>query len=365
MTSHAALETVPAIEAGRTLQVFFDTRERHWNQNPYISILAGSFAPQAEVHGFSWRRAVLNRYDVVHFHWPEYLLVHDSRLRRWAASALFVLMLGRIRLNRSIVIQTMHDRKPFVPVSRVHARLLGMLRRQTVGRIWLNEVSLAERSGAARGEKYCDTVILHGDYDPWIRALDPAGSVSREPTSASSDHVRLMCFGIMRPYKNFEQAAEAVGRYAQDADVSLYIAGSAPDEDYLSLLKDVASRYGDSVTLDARRLDDPELISAITRSTAVLVPYRDLYNSGVVFLSLSLGRPVILRRNPITEQLQAEYGSRWVALYDGDLNAEELALAVEAVRDSRGSAPKSEVRDAAYVAQRHLDFYRQLIRVGK
>ena len=365
MTSHAALESAPAVEAGHTLQVFFDTRERHWNQNPYISILAGSFAPQAKVHGFSWRKAILRRYDVVHFHWPEYLLVHDSRLRRWAASALFVLMLGRIRLNRSIVIQTMHDRKPFVPVSRVHARLLSMLQRRTVGRIWLNEVSLAERSGAAGGEKYCDTVILHGDYDPWIRGLQSAGSVSSEPASEPSGHVRLMCFGIMRPYKNFEQAAEAVGRYAQEEDVSLYIAGSAPEEEYLSLLQEVASRYGDSVTLDARRLDDSELISAITRATAVLVPYRDLYNSGVVVLSLSLGRPVILRRNSITEQLQAEYGPRWVALYDGDLSTKALAAAVGAVRDSRGAAPKSEVRDAAYVAQRHLDFYRQLSLVGE
>ena len=56
-------------------------------------------SPDVEVQYFSWRTALLGRYDVFHVHWPEVLVRGRTRWRAMARSLLFVLVLARLRLT--------------------------------------------------------------------------------------------------------------------------------------------------------------------------------------------------------------------------------------------------------------------------
>src|SRR3954447_7502090 len=104
------------------LTVLLDVPARHAGQNPYISLLAESLrARGARVQFFTWRRALLGRYSVLHAHWPEYLVWHRRFLVRTAYQMGAAVLALRLRLQQRPVVRTVHNRTP-------HDALPGRLR---------------------------------------------------------------------------------------------------------------------------------------------------------------------------------------------------------------------------------------------
>ena len=83
-----------------------------------------------------------------------------------------------------------------------------------------------------------------------------------------------------------------------------------------------------------RFVDDAELASEISQAELVVLPYRELHNSGSVLLALSLGRPVLLPANDVTRRLAEQVGERWVLPYEGTLTGDVLESALATVRDA-------------------------------
>ena len=79
--------------------------------NPYVVMLADSLRalPTVEVRYFSWKTALLSRYDVFHAHWPEILASGRSPLRKLVRQALFVLLLLKLRITRTPAVRTLHN----------------------------------------------------------------------------------------------------------------------------------------------------------------------------------------------------------------------------------------------------------------
>ena len=136
------------------------------------------------------------------------------------------------------------------------------------------------------------------------------------------------------------------------------IMGASADPDYTASIADLAAR-ADNVNLVVGRVADQDLIDEVLAADAVLLTYRDLYNSGVVFLALSLGRPVIVRDGPAARELQREYGPEWVGTYEGPLTSDGLRRAWHSVagRQARRSArrivpgPRSRGRTPSSTAE--------------
>ena len=73
--------------------------------NPYVSQLHESLrAAGVDVRPFSWRTALLGRYDVVHLHWPEILLGGSDTVRAAARRALTALFVVRLAVCRTPVV---------------------------------------------------------------------------------------------------------------------------------------------------------------------------------------------------------------------------------------------------------------------
>ena len=337
------------------MRVLYDTRERHFDQNPYLSLLRESMSPTVEVLGFSWKRALLGRYDLVHVHWPEYVLRPGRRWLRPLAAVATELWLRRLAANSTPVIRTVHDLRPLVSLSRSEERLLARLERLTSARIWLTEP--AGLPGAPRIEAG-DAVIPHGDYLPWLREqADGAAAAAPERALATADVPELLCFGILRPYKRFEQVITAVAELPPENRVHLRVLGSAPSPEYLVALLRAAGAAPARVEMVARRASDPELYAALLAADLVVVPYEELYNSGVVLLALSAQRPVALRDSVISRALQAEFGPSWVSLWPGDLDAGKLTAVLAVAREPRATLDIERSRGWESVGGRHRAFY--------
>ena len=335
------------------LTVLYDTRDRHFGQNPYLTLLRDSTRPDVEIVGFSWLRALLGRYDVVHVHWPEYLLRPGRGSMRPLARLLMRLWLWRLRVRSTPMVRTMHDLKPLVGLSPAEAGLLDQIVNQTTARVWLTDPSGLDSGQEIGGE---DVVIPHGDYLPWVAEqnenAEPAAALESRP-----DGFALLCFGILRPYKRFEQVITATVGLVGEPHAHLRVLGSAPEPEYAVTLFEASSGAPASVEIVARRASDEELYAALAATDLVVVPYDELYNSGVVLLALSARRPVALRDSVISRALQAEFGTGWVILWSGDLDAGKLRGVITDALAPRGELDIQHSRSWESVGQRHRAFY--------
>jgi glycosyltransferase involved in cell wall biosynthesis len=96
----------------------------------------------------------------------------------------------------------------------------------------------------------------------------------------------VLCFGLMRPYKGIDLLLSA-WRGIEDAE--LWIVGM-PRMD-IAPLRAMAPA---GVRFVARFVDDGELPACFRRADLVVLPYREIDQSGVLFTALAFARPLLL-----------------------------------------------------------------------
>lgn len=318
--------------------------------NPYITMLDRALAASGEVEHlrFSWRGALLGRYDVFHWHWPEVKLHGGSAVSSVGKYVLTALLSIRHSLSRRIaVVRTVHNLElPDDNAPRL--RLLRRIEHQADHRIVLNETTLLP-DGTAR------SVILHGHYRDWY---GPLPRVDRVPG-------RLGTFGGVRRYKGVSGFVDAYAEAVRHDDrLSMTIGGKASTRE---LAEDLCARVAelDGVTLQLEFLSDAELVELVTASELVVLAYRFMHNSGSVLAALSLDRPVLVPRNEPNEALAAEVGAEWVQMYDGEIDGRALLDALRAVRGIDAARPDLSRREWADAGAAHAAAYRAALRARR
>jgi len=333
---------VPERPTVRPVRVLFSLSRIRPTTNPYLVQLVGAIPDDVEVLFFSWRRALLGRYDVFHVHWPEVLLRRSTRARTVAARTLYTLLLWRLTLTRTPVVRTIHNLEPYEQAS------------------WYEQV-LA--NGTDRRTRF------------WIRLNDrtpvPPGAAARtipigEPPAVFTQHVgpgvvpgRLLHFGLVRPYKGIEELVTAFTGL-DDPRLRLVIAGRCDDPEYRHVISAAASR-DERIELDLRHLGDEELADEVARAELVVLPYRTMHNSSAALLALAMGRPVLVPDLEVTEDLAVEVGEAWVRRYTGMLRAEHLRDALDDVaRIEPGCRPRTAGRGWVHIGNAHAEVYQAM-----
>jgi beta-1,4-mannosyltransferase len=263
---------------------------------------------------FSWPRALLGRYDVFHVHWPEYLLRSRSGVLRLARVVLSLALLLRLRLTRVAVVRTIHNLEPHEPGSALERRVLAALDARVTLFVVLNTAT----------PRPADRPVLHVPHGHYLDAL-PAPATTPVPG-------RVLFIGRLQPYKNVPGLIDAFAGLASE-DATLRIAGLAGADVQRELRDQTAGHQ--RISLVFGFLPDVEMVAEVGAAQLVALPYRELHNSGIALVALSLGRPVLVPRTPATELLAEQVGRDWVHLFDGPLSSARLAEALE--RTSRAA----------------------------
>lgn len=203
-------------------------------------------------------------------------------------------------------------------------------------------------------------VIPHGIEH--VQRADRAASRSR--LGLAGEHLVVLCFGFVAPYKGLELACEAAGRAGDE--VRLVVAGGEHprhrDSAYAARL---GARYGDRIGF-AGFVPEEEIAAWFAAADVALLPYpRPHASSGALALALAHGTPVLLSP-PLARVVRAP-----ALAAPGD--AEGLAgrlrrLAADpAGRDALAAASRrlAEGRSWPEVARRHLELYREVIDAGR
>ncbi len=323
----------------RVMQAFAPTS---MTANPYLIQLVEAAGDECDVQLFSWRDAIAGRFDVLHVHWPDFLVRSTTGPKTLLKRALFILLAIRIMVGGKAVVRTLHNVKPHEPGGRIDGYLLDLCDRLTT--LWIQLTSATPLPARAAGPV---VTIPHGHYRDWF-AEYPAPQVVPG---------RLLYFGLIRPYKGVEALLEVFGDVAA-SDASLRIVGAVSDD---ALRAEIDRYCAADPRISARTefVSDAELSSEIGQAQLVVLPYRQLHNSGSLLLALSLNRPVLVPNNEVTAGLAREVGQGWVSTFDGELTAAAIAQAQRALTDRISDQPRFKGREWSAAGRAHADAYRQ------
>lgn len=255
-TSHFAYGAVPPPEGYTRRETFYRRATRV--DDPRIRRLVKLAEHVPDMLAYRRRAAAA---DVVHFQW---LTVQH----------LDGLLLPR---GRPLVI-TAHDILPREPRPGQHAAQRHLYEH-------FDAVVVHSRRGAERliGELGLEAervhVIPHGAFTPL-----PA-TPERAQAPFETHKTVVLCFGLMRPYKGIDLLLEA---WEGIEGAELWIVGM-PRMDIAPLRASAPA----SVRWVPRFVDEQELPGYFARADLVVLPYREIDQSGVLFTALGFGRPLL------------------------------------------------------------------------
>ncbi|WP_144762320.1 glycosyltransferase [Curtobacterium sp. 9128] len=321
-------------------RVLYSFRAGNVDDNEYLATLLPEHGASSFRY-FSWGFAVFGRYQIFHLHWPELLLASPGRIRRLGNLILLGMFVLRLVVTRTPVIRTVHNLRAHEDVGRASRWSEALLRRLANLTIFLNE---SGENDYRRG-----VVILHSSYAP-ASLVKPA-----DPASPS-----LLFFGLLRPYKGITELIDAYSSLssAERSQPPLVIAGAPADRDYVADLRTVISDLP-GVTLVPEFLPKDALERLVSSSSMVVLPYRNLYNSGALLHALSCERPVLVPSTAATSALRREFGA-WVQTFVAPLTARDLEVPDSAqlnggaLRDAMGRRSPAKIRSLHALVYREL-----------
>ncbi|MET7253233.1 glycosyltransferase [Dyadobacter fermentans] len=204
-------------------------------------------------------------------------------------------------------------------------------------------------------------VIPHGNYLPFISTSSSKKSVGPE--------LRILFFGQIKQVKGLDILLEAIAKVGtRGRKIHLTIAGKAWKSD-LDYYKNLITSLGitNVVRTDFRYIPDEEVAGFYDNADLVVLPYREIYQSGVLLLSLSYGKPVLCSDlKPFMEIIR---DNETGFLFESE-NAEDLAGKIMEIADNPdrlSTVTKMSNRliredyDWANIGALTTDFYKKVI----
>src|SRR5690606_36127483 len=95
----------------------------------------------------------------------------------------------------------------------------------------------------------------------------------------------------------------------------------------------------------------------------VVLPYREILNSGTALLALSFDRPVLLPEAGAGDELTRRVGSEWVCTYEHELSATDIerGLAMGSALPERTLGEHLAQLSASAVSEALLQVYAELV----
>jgi beta-1,4-mannosyltransferase len=329
-------------------------------KNPYTWLLCSHLAALGvRVRDFTAARALRGGYDVLHLHWPEKALNAESLLGKVAGAAAALVILEAAHLHGARVAWTAHNARPHE--SR-HPRLEQWFRSAVVRRVdtVIHPSAAGQRAVEALYPELArrpHSVVPLGHF----RGAYP-DTVSRQDARAAfriPDGVRVVAFlGLVRPYKNVPHLIRTVRALPREAGQVVLLVGGAPHSaGHADEIREAAD--GDPrVRLALEHIPDDDIQRYLRAADLVVLPFRDITNSGSALLALSFDRPVLVPALGAMGELQALAGADWVRTYNEDLTPDLLARALDwAVRRPPG-APRLDALEWPEIARQTLSAFR-------
>lgn len=142
-------------------------------------------------------------------------------------------------------------------------------------------------------------IIAHGGHLDVIRSLDKA--TARQSLGLDSDKTHFLFFGQIRKSKGLDILLEG---FPTGTAAKLIIAGKPWRDDFSDYQRIIDRRnLGDSIQLVIRYIEDDEKDFFYSAADYIVLPYKEIYQSGVLLMSMSYGKAVIASDLPANKEV--------------------------------------------------------------
>lgn len=200
-------------------------------------------------------------------------------------------------------------------------------------------------------------VVPHGAFD---YLTDLPDEQALPPELAHVEAPVILHFGLIRPYKGNDVLLEA---FREVEGAELWIVGMPRMP--LEPLRELAARCRGTVRIVPRFITDPEIPAFFRRADLVVLPYREIEQSGVLYTALAFGKPIVASAVGGFSDVGRAGGVRLVS--PGDPAELRVALAEllddDEARERLGEAAKRLARTEYSwdsIAERTLAIYREI-----
>jgi beta-1,4-mannosyltransferase len=330
-------------------------------KNPYTWLIYSNMPRTVSVTEFSVKQLLIERFDVLHLHWPVETLVRHPNI--WMARGrvlLFWLLMKLSKWRGTKIVWTIHDSKPHVVLhpslanwfqERLIANTDGCINLCTAGQIAMTQTL----SKLAHKPSF---VIPHGHYRGCY-PNDLSRTDARLQLTIAPETITLLYLGYISPYKNVPHLIDTFRQLPETTNnITLIIAGQ-PDTEQIEQTIRSTAEGALNLQLHLRFIKDEELQIFFKAADIVVLPFEEILNSGSLLLALSFDRPVIVPHLGAVSHWQTQIGSDWIKAYQGVLTPEILLSTITSHRPSTAQAPLESLNWDA-IAQQTLKVYQAL-----
>lgn len=338
-------------------------------KNPYNYLLYEHLSKKrgCKIVEFSLSNALFKSYDIFHLHWPEVFFTRESRISAYITAWAFVILMGIMKTRNIRIIWTVHNlRSHDFSSKRDHERrlesfVMDRLTARADACIVLSEQSIGLAKSAY--PNLGDTpffVIPHGHYREIYPDSIPLGEARRLLDIPQNVFV-LSFFGQIRSYKNVPELIYQFLKLERE-DVYLLIAGKVSPEKLGETIVELTRKTGERIITVLRFIPDEEVQVFFNASNLLVIPYRQVLNSGSVLLSLSFDVPVLVPGTGSLSELKDTLGEEWIMTYEGSLSANILENAIEQTeRRNTGKCTKLHKYSWDHIADKTYQAYKQIL----
>ncbi|HEY9832426.1 MAG TPA: glycosyltransferase [Stenomitos sp.] len=335
----------------------FENRDK----NPYNWLLYTSMKDLGvKVDEFSSLSLLRNRYAIWHLHWPDGPLNYRNPLKAFLKIQALLLQIDWARSQGVKIVWTVHN---LANHEKRYPKLEAWFWRAFTQRLD-GYISLSQMGIQSAQERFPQLshlpgfVIPHshyrGEYPDYVSPQEARASLGIPPEAKM-----LLFFGRIRPYKNVPALIRAFREFPQQ-DVILYIAGR-PEPATLEqeLQKEAAS--DSRIKMHLEFIPDDKAQLYFRAADLVILPYREILNSGSALLALSFDCPVLVPLRGALSELQNQVGEQWIKTYEGEITSAQIEAALKWVLNTpRPKQPPLETLDWQELAGRTIDAYKAI-----
>ena len=214
---------------------------------------------------------------------------------------LFNLLFVKILFGK--VVLTVHDVSSFSNSSN-SLIITNLIYKLTDRIITHNEFSKSEIINVNTNLSSCISIVPHGSYTPFIN-IQYDKEKSKEQLGIPNNRRILLFFGMIKKVKGLEVLLSALkGVIKQNPDVLLVIAGKPWENDFSAYQKIIdENNLSEYILLHTKFIPQEDVEHYYCASDLVILPYKKIYQSGVLMMTLSYERPALVSDLPPLKEI--------------------------------------------------------------
>jgi len=298
--------------------------------NPYNYLLYSAVRGMGiEVREFGIRTIFRERFDIIHIHWPEHYLNSHHRAKAWVFSFLFLAGLIVAKARGARIVWTVHNLHPHevrYPVTShfFWRSFLGLIDGYTSFSEAVRKAALATHP---KLEKLPSAITRHGLYEGEYPPPNPPAEAAAR-LLVPQDRPLILFFGRVKAYKNAVGLIEAFVEMTKGGRAASLVVAGKIDANYASEVLRAVGEQTDIVVRD--EFLEPDVIGDyLSVATLCVFPYKEILNSGSIFLSATYRTTALVPRSPNFEEYGDLMGPGSLLFFDERLNASDLSRAVD------------------------------------